>query len=270
MRGRTSCEILDTMDLLISTLSARPDFGDLVNDFPDPQVAPFLYQDAVSAALFERLQVVHPEFCLLAVDPRAPDVPVAKLVTMPFTWAGDPARELPAGGYDAVLLAAAQDALAGRRGNVVSALLAMVRPEARGQGVSAQLLAAARRNTARLGYPALVAPVRPTLKHEHPEVPMERYAAWRRPDGLPVDPWLRVHHRAGGRLVSIAPHSMTITGTLAEWRMWTGLPFDSFGPIWVSGGLVPVHCDLHRNIATYIEPNVWFYHDLQEVPRDPG
>src|SRR5205814_886324 len=175
--------------------------------------------------------------------PHAPDIPVAKLVTMPFTWDRDPARELPAGGYDAVLLAAARDALAGRRGNVVSALLAMVRPRLRGRGVSAQLLAAARRNTARLGYPALVAPVRPTRKHEHPEVPMERYAAWRRPDGLPADPWLRVHHRAGGRVVGIAPHSMTITGTLARWRGWTGLPFDSPGPVLVPGALVPVHCE---------------------------
>lgn len=252
----------DTVDLLIAPLSVRPDLADLVDDFPDPDVAPFLYRDPVSTALFAGLQRRHPEFCLVAVERRAPGVPVAKLCTVPFTWTGDPTRQLPPGGYDAVLLAAAQDALAGRRGTLVSALLAMVTPRLRGRGVSARLLAAARDNTARLGYRSLVAPVRPTRKHEHVEVPMDRYASWYRPDGLPVDPWLRVHHRAGGRPVGVAPYSMTITGTLAQWRTWTGLPFDSPGPVRLPGGLVPAQCDPERDVATYVEPNVWFHHDV--------
>jgi hypothetical protein len=125
------------------------------------------------------------------------------------------------------------------------------------------MLDAARRNTARLGYAALVAPVRPTRKHEHPDVAMREYLAWTRPDGLPADPWLRVHVRAGGRIIGVAPHSMTITATLGRWRHWTGLPFDATGPVRVPGGLVAVHCDVARDIATYIEPNVWVRHDLQ-------
>jgi hypothetical protein len=51
-----------------------------------------------------------------------------------------------------------------------------------------------------------------------PQVPMDEYVAWTRADGLPTDPWLRVHVRAGGRVVRVAPHSMTITGTLDDWR----------------------------------------------------
>ncbi len=63
--------------------------------------------------------------------------------------------------------------------------------------------------------------------------------------GVPMDwladPWLRVHERLGAHFVKIAPMSMTISGTLAGWRDWTGLPFDVSGDVVVPGALVPVH-----------------------------
>jgi hypothetical protein len=55
---------------------------------------------------------------------------------------------------------------------------------------------------------------------------------------------------------------MTITGTLAEWRRWTGLAFDCTGPVIVPGALVPVHCDVEHDHAVYVEPNVWMRHRL--------
>jgi hypothetical protein len=55
------------------------------------------------------------------------------------------------------------------------------------------------------GLGALIAPVRPTLKDRYPLTPMERYALWERDDGLPFDPWLRVHRRLGARFLAIAP-----------------------------------------------------------------
>jgi hypothetical protein len=145
---------------------------------------------------------------------------------------------------------------------MVSALFATVAPGLRGSGLSTVLLAAGRRNAARLGHATLVAPVRPTRKHEHPDVAMAEYAGWRRPDGLPSDPWLRVHARAGGKVVGVAPHSMTITAPLDRWREWTGLPFDVPGPVRVPGALVPVHCDTDRDLAVYVEPNIWVTHAL--------
>jgi hypothetical protein len=61
-----------------------------------------------------------------------------------------------------------------------------------------------RENAARLGYDTLVAPVRPSGKHTVPDDPMEQYAFRTREDGLPVDPWLRTHIRAGGQIESVA------------------------------------------------------------------
>jgi hypothetical protein len=44
---------------------------------------------------------------------------------------------------------------------------------------------------------------------------MTRYIAMRRGDGLPDDPWLRVHIRAGGRILQVAP-SLDGNGRLAR------------------------------------------------------
>lgn len=84
-----------------------------------------------------------------------------------------------------------------------------------------------------------------------------------REDGLPADPWLRVHARLGGRIIGVAPLSMVIPGTLAQWREWTGLPFEVDGLVEVEGGLAPVHVDVANDHGVYIEPNVWVHHDLR-------
>jgi hypothetical protein len=248
------------MDLEFVTLAERPDLFPYVTSFPDDNVAEFLYQDPVSNALFVTLIERHPEFTVMALAPGSA-TPVGMTCTMPFT-AASADGSLPPGGYDAVLLSAAADAVSGRRGSMVAALFAVVRPELRGTGISPRLMTAARDNSARLGYPTLVVPARPTRKHEHPHLSMYEYVAWTRPDGLPVDPWLRVHVRAGGEIVGVAPHSMTITGTLAEWRRWTGLPFTDSGPVEVPGGFLPVQCDTVAGVASYVEPNVWVRHHL--------
>ncbi len=86
------------------------------------------------------------------------------------------------------------------------------------------MLAAMRQTVTDLGFTSLVAPVRPSAKHEHPGLPIGEYAALCRDDGLPAGPWLRVHIRAGGR--------------------------------------VPVHCDAAHDHAVYREPCVWFHHRL--------
>jgi hypothetical protein len=108
-----------------------------------------------------------------------------------------------------------------------------------GKGLSALMLGAMRAGAAAHGFAEVVAPVRPTAKHLEPLTPMPEYAARVREDGLPQDPWLRVHVRAGGVIEAVAPASMTIVGTVAEWREWTGLAFDTPGWHEVPGALAP-------------------------------
>lgn len=132
-------------------------------------------------------------------------------------------------------------------------------PDRQGTGLSQRMLVAMRENAARHGFAELVAPVRPNGKAD-PHEPMSSYALRARGDGLPVDPWLSVHVRAGGRVATVAPRSMVVPGTLAEWRQWTGLAFDRTGPVLVPGTLAPVHCDVEHGVAVYVEANVWVVH----------
>ena len=248
------------MDIQIATVAERPELAPLLWDFnPWPQ---FMRQDPVGDLYYVDPETTYPEFALVAVDRDRPDHIVAKGFSVPFTWDEDPTVSLPDNGWDGVILAAALDRFEGRRGNLVSALEISIRPEARGQGLADQMLAAMRSNAAALGFASLVAPVRPNAKHLQPTMTIADYAALRRDDGLPVDPWLRVHVRAGGSIVGVSPRAMTIAGSLAQWREWTGLPFDKTGPVTVPEALIPVHCDVANDYAVYCEPCVWVHHRL--------
>ena len=137
-------------------------------------------------------------------------------------------------------------------------MLRLVDRGRQGEGLSALLIEAMRGLAREHGYSALVAPVRPTWKERYPLIPMERYARWTRDDGLPFDPWLRVHARLGAELVEVCPASMRIEGTAGEWEEWTGIAFPDDGEYLVPGGLVPVVVEGGR--GTYVEPNVWMRH----------
>jgi hypothetical protein len=86
--------------------------------------------------------------------------------------------------------------------------------------------------------------------------------AIRRPEGVPSDPWLRVHIRAGAEIVKVAPRSMVIAGTIAEWQQWTGLSFSYSGEAVAPGALCPIHVSLEQDHAVYVEPNIWLHYRL--------
>jgi len=91
---------------------------------------------------------------------------------------------------------------------------------------------------------------------------MEQYIAWTTADGLPFDPWLRVHARAGARITRVCPASMVITGSVEDWEGWTGLRFPESGAHTVAGALQPVELDVEADSGIYVEPNVWMHHSI--------
>jgi len=110
------------------------------------------------------------------------------------------------------------------------------------------------------GFDTLIAPVRPTLKHRCPVTPIERYLAWRRHDGTHLDHWLRTHERLGAEILKVAPESMRVSGTVAEWEGWVEMALPESGSFVVPGALVPVEIDRERDEGVYVEPNVWMVH----------
>ena len=79
-------------------------------------------------------------------------------------------------------------------------------------------------------------------------------------DGLPFDPWLRVHARLGAAPLGTCPASMRIEGSREEWETWTGMTFPQDGDYVVPGGLVPVEFRDGRGV--YVEPNFWMRHPV--------
>jgi GNAT superfamily N-acetyltransferase len=221
----------------------------------------FMTKDPTSSLYYRHYQKLWPDFVLMAVD-RASGQAVAKAHAVPISFDGDIADGLPETGWEWAIRTAIHDRFAGVSPTIVSALEISIRPDLRGGGISGKMLAAMRDNTARLGFTDLVAPVRPSAKTAQITKPIDAYAYETRDDGLPVDPWLRVHVRAGGRIVNVAHQSMAFGGTLEQWRSWTGLPFDETGPVEVPGALSPVLCDVAQNNAVYVEPNVWIHHRI--------
>ena len=78
----------------------------------------------------------------------------------------------------------------------------------------------------------------------------------------------RLHHEGwthcknGAKVLTIAPQSMLIKGTIAEWEQWAKMQFPETGIYIVPGALTPVQIDCESNIGQYIEPNVWVQHEL--------
>jgi GNAT superfamily N-acetyltransferase len=246
-------------DISIHRLDQRPDLIERVYEVQDTWPA-FMSKDPVANALNWQIASAFPHLCAVATDER--DAVVATGRAIAFTLDAPGRGALPDGGLDRVLVWAFNDKVVGRDPNIASAVEIAVGRGFQGTGLSHRMLAAMRAAVRAAGLPRLVAPVRPNAKHRHPRLPMPEYIAMLRDDGLPVDPWLRVHVRAGGRILRTAPASMVMVGSLAQWREWTGLPFDRTGDVLVPEALVPVHCDVEHDHAVYVEPNVWVEHTL--------
>ncbi|GAA3491600.1 N-acetyltransferase [Streptomyces cremeus] len=217
----------------------------------------FTAHEPVVNALLGRVVEEFPEYCVVATDG---DRVVARGLSVPFSAVLDGREEMPDRGWDQVLLWASEDRRSGNRPTVASALEITIDADHLGRGLSYRMLDAMRGAVGRQGHDTLLAPVRPNAKHLRPTVPLSSYVQDLREDGLPADPWLRVHVKAGGTVHRVAPASMTVSGSLAQWREWTGLPFEEDGDVEVPGALVPVRCSLEHDRAVYVEPNVWVRH----------
>ena len=249
------------MGLEIFTLRERPDLRPLIFSSDLESVWPeFMRHDAAAhlyfaPSIFDR----YLDYAFVGV---AEGKVVARAFSVPFVFNIDGRAELPDGGWDQAIRWAHDDQMMGRVPNALSALEISLLPEARGGGHSLALLAAMKACAKAHGFAELFAPVRPNQKHLHPFMSMRDYVSTVGVDGFPIDPWLRTHLRSGGRLVKIAPYSMTIVGSIADWSGWTGMSFDRSGVVPMTGALVPVMVSLEHDYAVYVEPNVWVRYSL--------
>ena len=218
----------------------------------------FMFYDACAAEHYPTMFERYPHFQFYIQDDHGPVVAYGN--SIPLAWNGT-ADDLP-GGWDDGLVRGAPGAVEGVGPDTLCALQATVSGRSHGRGLGTAIVQTMRRLALKAGFEALIAPVRPSDKARYPLVPIERYVTWTRDDGMLLDPWLRVHQRAGASLVSVAPESMMVLGTISDWEGWTEMHFPESGDYIIPGALVPVAMDTELDQGRYVESNVWMVHSL--------
>ena len=242
----------------LSTLAERRDLVTAVEHFGSSVWPEFMLHDPVADRCWPYMSDEFPEYQLALLDAEGSVVAVAR--SAPLGWDGSVA-DLPRGWDDQF----SRSVLQFERGiapDTLGAIMIVTDPARRGDRLGG-LMVRAMCTVGRLhGLRALIACVRPTWLEHYPLTPIAEYAAWRRDDGLPFDPWIRIHVRLGGRLSRAEPESMRITGSVGEWEAWTGMAFPASGQYIVPGACAPVEIDRDADVGTYDDPNVWVIHDL--------
>ena len=248
----------DGQGLRVQTIAERPELRDQLGR-ADAAAYPAFMLHTDLAELWPSVYDEFPDYQFVLHD-EASEVVLAHGNSVPFVW-DERLDSLPRSAVELVRAALDQ-----RRDSVrpttLGALQAVVHPAHQGGGLSARVLEAMAALAAERGLPDLFAPIRPNMKHRYALAPLDDYARWLRDDGLPLDPWMRVHHRLGATPVSVAPAWLVVTATIAEWQLWTGLVFRASGPFAVPGALVPVEIDVENDVGRYVEPHLWMHYRI--------
>lgn len=244
------------MTWTVYTLPEKPDYREEINRLSDDSWPAFLHHGNITRwnLLFE----IFPAFQLLVLDSVGELLAVGH--TVPILWDGT-MPDLPET-MEGILIRAEQSFKKQGKPNTLCALSAMVSPNHQGKGLSSRLIQEMRELTRELGYSSLIAPIRPVWKSRYPLIPMENFVEWKRQDGAPLDPWIRVHWKLGAQPLCVAPNTLTVEGTSADWESWTGMVFPESGSYVIPGALQPMVMDTAQDLGGYEDPNYWMIHPV--------
>jgi hypothetical protein len=240
------------------SLAERPDLHDAVQSFGSAVWPELMLNDPVADRCWRHMAADWPWLQLALLDGHGSVAAVGR--SAPLTWDGS-LDDLPRG-WDAQFERSVDELERGVAPDTLGAIMIVADPARSGDGLGSLMVAAMQASARANGFRALIACVRPTMLERYPLIPIGEYATWTRSDGLPFDPWIRIHVRLGGRLSRPEPESMTITGTVAEWESWTGMEFPASGRFVVPGACAPVSIDREADLGTYHDPNVWVIQDI--------
>jgi len=238
------------------------DYRDRAGDIGEASWPEFMMHDSIANEhwheLFDRFSEY--QFGLLNTETNRM---AAMGNSLPFRW-DDDISALPEGGWDWVFVKAIEDHKNKVTPNIQSAIQIAIHPDYQSQGLSIRMVQAMREIGQSKGFKYLVAPVRPNQKSKYPLISIDDYIQWTNDEGLPFDAWLRVHARAGAKIIKPCHEAMIIRGTRAEWEQWTGMKFPQSDMYIIPGALNPMQMNVEKDEGVYIEPNVWLVHQIEE------
>jgi len=244
------------MGLITVSLEERYDLFEEQDRITGEVWPEFMLHDTVANSNWMKFVTVYKKYQLMIMDE---DEILSVINTVPLHY-DKPIYDLPDEGWDWGVKKAVSDFEAGIEPNILMGVQIVVNKIHQGKGLSSLAVKEMVNLAGNSGFDKLILPVRPSEKHKYPLIPMEEYIRWKDANNLPFDNWLRVHVRAGGKIVKVCPKAMLIPGTLDEWKEWTGLEFPGSGPYIIPGALNPVEIDIDKNEGIYTEPNVWISH----------
>lgn len=239
---------------------AHVDFRNLVRGLTKEVWPEFMLHDPVANEHWHELFDRFAEYQLALYDTENHRV-AGMGNSFPLRWDNQP-DDLPEAGWDWAFQEAVKNHKQGLSPNVHCAIQIVVRPDYRSQGLSMPMVQAVRGLTKSKALRSLIIPIRPSEKHKYPLISLDDYVTWKNEQGLPFDPWLRVHVRAGARIIKVCHTSKTIRGTRAEWEQWTGMKFPQSGKYIIPGALNPIEVNNEKVEGVYTEPNVWILHEV--------
>lgn len=251
---------MDTNGFKIITPNDLPDYRNQAGDIADASWPEFMMHDAIANENWHDLFDRFSDYQFAMIDTEN-DRMAAMGNSLPFCW-DKPLSDLPEGGWDWVFLKAIDDHKNGIAPNIQSAIQIAIHPDYQSQGLSTKMVRAMRGIAESKGFKQLVAPVRPNQKSKYPLTSIDDYIRWTNEDGLPFDPWLRVHARAGAKILKPCHEAMIIRGSRLDWETWTGMKFLQSGEYYIPGALSPMSMDVENDAGIYIEPNVWMVHEV--------
>ena len=240
--------------------STREDYRDLVRGLNKAVWHEFMLHDAVAAEYWHELLDRFADYQVALYDTE--DQRVAAMGnSYPLRWESE-LDDLPEGGWDWSFVEAVKQHTLNTSPNMQCAIQVAVRGEYQGHGLSTKVLQALHGIGKSNSMQYLIVPVRPNEKSRYPLISMDDYITWKNEDDLPLDPWLRVHVRMGGRLIKVCHASKVIRGTRAEWEAWTNFKFPQSGQYIIPAALNPIEMNIEQDEGIYIEPNVWTAHAI--------
>ncbi|HSX40359.1 MAG TPA: GNAT family N-acetyltransferase [Candidatus Saccharimonadales bacterium] len=153
-------------------------------------------------------------------------------------------------------------------GNTLVMMSMNVNPEHQGQGYARSLIAEAKQLGQTLGIEYIIGSFRPNEYGKHKlnfgkkSATFKKYCELIRPDGLPVDAWLRNLSRNGMKHLKVDKKAMVVPVTLKEFEeyknsfnlnQWVEVEPNT----WECGEVGTWHVDVKNDTAVYIESNMW-------------
>ena len=220
----------------------------MTNAFP-----PVINASQAIKVYWDRMESYFPEYQLFLVDTDGELI--GFINTVPFHF-NHPLIDLPDGGWDWMLEKSVLDYEANRPPNYLGALQVIVREGYQNQGYSKVILTQAKRFVEVSNFKNLIIPIRPTLKHLHPNLSMDEYMNMKEEEKI-YDPWIRTHINGGAAIIKVCTQSMTVTGDLIFWEDILDRQLAESGEYILKGALCPVAIDVDTNNGEYVEPNIW-------------